>query len=162
MSNSKFLLSLLTVAVLVLAIILGPRVLKQKELSSMDGQSFFDANTKVIDWEDPNEPMQSSYLKESEVPAEAIRIIITAEGFSPDVFEVEKNQRVELSVRSGDEWSHILQFEDQILAEWAVAVGAGKISNTVFNAPQKPGEYVYRCGITGHTTRGEYGKMIVK
>ncbi len=160
MSNQKLFLSLLAVAIFIVVVILVPRIFKTPE-PIITGESGLVTIEPVI-WTDPDKPMQSGYLEESEVPDNAIAITITEEGFFPESFEVKKGKKIVLALTSEDKWSHILKFQDEELIEIAVAVGTGKTSAITFYAPDEPGEYVFYCDISGHVTRGEHGKMIVK
>ena len=116
----------------------------------------------VEDWQKPEEPMESAPLEETEIPKEAIKIVITAEGFNPSTFEVKRNEKIILSVTSGDEWTHVFKFEAEQLSDVAVGVGPGETRAITFYAPAEPGEYPFFCDVPGHRGRGEEGKMIVK
>ena len=115
-----------------------------------------------IDWENPEKPEQSWPLQEDQIPEEAIRIGVTAQGFSPSNFEVKKGEEIVLSVTSQDRWSHIFKFKDLSLDKVAVAVASGEIRAITFYAPSEPGEYPFFCDIPGHENRGEKGVMVVK
>ena len=115
-----------------------------------------------VDWENPDKPMSSAPLKEAEIPEQAIKIGISAEGFKPSTFEIKKGETIVLVVTSQDEWTHIFKFEDENLAEVAVGVGPGETRAITFYAPSEIGEYDFFCDVPGHEGRGEKGKMIVK
>lgn len=114
------------------------------------------------DWQNPEEPWQSAPLEESEIPKEAIRIGVTAEGFSPSSFEVKKGEEVVLAVTSQDKWVHVFRFKDSSLDKVAVGLNPGETKVITFYAPSKVGEYEFFCDVPGHERRGEKGKMIVK
>ena len=114
------------------------------------------------DWLNEENPSQSSPLEQSEVPKEAIKIIITEQGITPVSFEVKKGEKVMLSVASGDQWTHIFKFKDESLQEVAVGVGPEETRAITFLAPQEKGEYEYYCDVPGHEARGEKGTLIVK
>lgn len=115
-----------------------------------------------IDWENPEKPMESLPLEIGEIPEEAIKIGVTAEGFSPSSFEVNKGEEIILSVTSQDKWVHVFKFKDPSLAEVAIGVASGETRAITFYAPSEPGEYEFFCGMLGHERRGEKGVMIVK
>ncbi len=115
-----------------------------------------------VNWQNPDKPMSSPPLEEAEIPEEAIRIEISAEGFEPSTFEVNEEEKVILIVTSQDKWTHIFKFEDEILSKVAVGVGPGETRAITFYAPSEIGEYEFFCDIPGHKGRGEKGKMIVK
>ena len=115
-----------------------------------------------IDWENPEKPMESWRLEEEEIPEQAIKVEVTVQGFSPSSFEVNKGEKIVLSVTSGDRWSHIFRFKDPSLAKVAVAVASGETRAITFYAPSEPGKYPFFCRMPGHEERGERGMMIVK
>lgn len=115
-----------------------------------------------IDWENPEKPMQSWPLEEIEIPEEAIKIGVTAEGFSPSSFEVKKGKEIVLAVTSQDRWVHIFKFKDSSLDRVAVGVMPDETRAITFYAPSEPGEYPFFCDVPGHEYHGEKGVMIVK
>jgi len=66
-----------------------------------------------------------------------------------------------LALSSVDNITHVLLFDDPVLAGVAIGVGPNETRAITFNAP-KAGEYGFHCDVPGHTARGESGKMIVK
>ena len=115
-----------------------------------------------IDWENPEKPMESLPLEIGEIPEGAIKIEVTAQGFSPSSFEAKKGEKVVLSVTCQDEWTHIFKFKDESLTTVAVGVGPGETRAITFYAPLEIGEYDFFCDVPGHEARGERGEMIVK
>jgi len=115
-----------------------------------------------IDWENPEKPMESLPLEIGEIPEEAIKIEVTAQGFSPSSFEVKKGEEIVLSVTSQDRWVHVFRFKDSSLVEVGIGVASGKTRAITFYAPSEPGEYPFFCYMPGHEERGEKGVMIVK
>lgn len=109
----------------------------------------------------PEAPQQSNPITESEVPASATKISVSAAGFSPSEFSVGAGAAVTLSVTSGDTQTHIFMFDDPSLSAVAVGIGPGETRAITFNAPTTKGEYVFHCDVPGHSGRGEVGKMIV-
>jgi len=117
---------------------------------------------EVPQWQDPVEPESSAPMELGDVPVEALKITMTAEGISPSTFEVKKGAKVMISVTSGDKWTHVFKFRDESLAEAAVGVAPNETRVITFYAPSSSGEYEYYCDLPGHASRGEVGTMIVK
>ena len=115
-----------------------------------------------IDWENPEKPMESLPLEIAEIPEQAIKIGITAQGFSPSSFEANKGEEIVLAVTSQDRWVHVFRFKDSSLSEVGIGVASGKTRAITFYAPSEPGEYPFFCDMPGHEERGEKGVMIVK
>ena len=113
-------------------------------------------------WGDPEAPMQSPPMEEEEIPKTAIKIGMSAEGISPETFEVQAGQTVILSITSEDQWTHVFKFENEDLSEVAVGLNPGETRTITFIAPKTTGEYEFFCDVPGHKARGETGKMIVK
>ncbi len=106
-------------------------------------------------------PQQSPSLSAKEIPSSAIKLRVTASGFSPSSFTVKSGSVVTLSVSSGDEQTHIFAMDDPSLSALAVGIGPSDPTRViVFNAP-KAGTYGFHCDVPGHAARGETGKMIV-
>ena len=116
----------------------------------------------IPQWQNPKDPRQSPLLTEAEIPKEAIKIVMTAQGFTPKSFTVNKGQEVVLSVSSGDEWTHVFKFQDESLSSVALGLGSDQTRVITFYAPSSKGEYEYYCDVPGHKQRGETGIMIVK
>jgi len=114
------------------------------------------------EWENPKEPMQSPPLKDNEIPKTAIKIDISSAGFSPEVFRVKTGQKIILALTSKDESAHVFKFKDETLNNVAVGLNPGETRTIIFFAPKKTGNYEFFCDISGHSDRGEEGKMIVR
>ncbi|MBU4370126.1 cupredoxin domain-containing protein [Patescibacteria group bacterium] len=108
----------------------------------------------------PEAPKQSRALDETEIPASAVKLTVTANGFSPSEFTVKPGQAVTLSVTSGDK-THVFKFDDNALQAVAVGVAGGETRAITFNAPTA-GDYTFYCDVPGHRGRGETGVMHVK
>lgn len=109
----------------------------------------------------PSAPQQSAPIVPQSLPPSAVKLTVTAAGFSPSNFTVNSGAVVALSLTSGDAQTHIFYFDDTSLSAVAIGVGPGETRAIVFNAP-KAGTYTFYCGVPGHKTRGEVGKMIVE
>ena len=127
-------------------------------LNGADGGASF---SPVI-WNDPEKPMMSWPLKESEIPKKAIRIETTIDGFVPCSFQVKAGEEVILAVSNTDDWTHSLRFKNEILQEVAIALNPKELRVITFYAPKEKGEYEFYCDMPGHYYAGEIGKMIVK
>ena len=114
------------------------------------------------EWLNPDKPMESPPVEENKIPKTAIKIGVSAAGFSPKTFEVKAGQTVILSVSSKDQWTHVFKFRDTSLSNIAVGVAPGETRMITFITPKKIGDYEFFCDVPGHTNRGEVGKMIVK
>jgi len=110
----------------------------------------------------PTQPYQSSPIMEKDVPSTAIKLSVSAEGFSPDTFTVTSKQKVTLAITSGDEQTHVFKFSDESLSDVAVGLGPKETRTIEFFAPEKPGSYEFYCDVPGHKGRGETGTMTVK
>lgn len=112
----------------------------------------------------PEAPKESNPLTSiKDVPTNAVKITMAASGITPSSFTVKAGEAVTLSIAEGDTQSHIFKFEDPSLAAVAVGIGPGDpIRVLSFNAPAKPGSYVYYCDVPGHKGRGEQGTMVVR
>jgi len=82
--------------------------------------------------------------------------------FEPSEFTVKKGEAVTLAISSTDGHTHIFMFDDDSLKAIAVGIGPDETRAISFNAPDKSGEYTFRCDVSGHVRRGEVGTMIVK
>ncbi|MFA6407073.1 MAG: cupredoxin domain-containing protein [Candidatus Paceibacterota bacterium] len=106
-------------------------------------------------------PKRSEPISVTEIPAKAIKISVSASGFSPNSFTVDAGDKIILAITSGDQYSHTFSFNNPVLSNLSVGVGAGETRTIEFTAPAK-GESTFQCGLPGHADRGETGKMIVK
>ncbi len=108
----------------------------------------------------PEAPKQSRALEESELPAEAIRLSVSASGFTPNEFTVKAGEVVTLSITSTD-MTHVFKFDDESLQGVAVGVAKNELRAIPFNAPSA-GDYTFYCDVPGHRGRGETGVMHVE
>lgn len=168
MSKQKTVLFVvIIIIVFLLGIIIGGTVCRKQSCSpfgiSDTGETIIGTSPVAsIDWQNPEKPESSLPMEEKDIPEQAVRIDVTAQGFSPSSFEVEKGEKVVLAVTSQDKWDHVFKFKDESLAEVAVGVGFDEVKAITFYAPSEPGEYEFYCDVPGHESRGEKGKIIVK
>ncbi len=106
-------------------------------------------------------PRQTTALDKANLPSSAIKLDVSAAGFSPSEFTVKAGAPITITLSSTDEWSHSLIFGDSKLESASIGVSAGETRAISFNAPSA-GEYNFYCGVPGHANRGEVGKMIVE
>jgi len=132
------------------------------ELDSNEEGSIETAEPEIPSWQEPEEPEESAPMEEDEIPEEAFKITMTAEGISPSGFEVDKGVKVVLSITSGDSWTHVFKFEDESLKDAIVGVAPNETRVITFYTPDEAGEYEFHCDLPGHAARGEIGEMIVK
>ncbi|MBI1888421.1 MAG: cupredoxin domain-containing protein [Candidatus Spechtbacteria bacterium] len=114
------------------------------------------------DWTNPEAPAQSLPLEEKDVPNGAIKLQVTAQGFSPNTFTVKAGEKVTLAAKSADQWVHTFVFDDPKLTDVSLGLASGETRGITFFAPKKKGEYKFFCNVPGHRGRGEEGVMIVK
>ena len=110
----------------------------------------------------PEAPKESSAISSGQLPGTAIKLTVTASGWTPNQFTARAGAPVTLSITSGDALTHIFMFNDPGLSAVAVGVGPGETRLITFNAPSAKGDYSFRCDVPGHAARGETGKMTVQ
>lgn len=110
----------------------------------------------------PEAPKPSAPISKEQLPASALNLeISSAKGFSPKAIAVKPGVPLTLSLTSVDSNYHVIKFDDPALNAIAMRVEAGETRAITFNTPEKPGEYTFRCYVTGHEEK-EVGKLIVK
>lgn len=109
----------------------------------------------------PEAPQQSAPIAPSQVPS-AIKLTVTASGFTPSTITVSAGKAVTLAITSGDTQTHVFMFDDPSLSAVAVGIGPGETRAITFNAPSSAGTYGFHCDVPGHKARGEVGKMVVQ
>ncbi|KPJ71256.1 hypothetical protein AMJ50_02755 [Parcubacteria bacterium DG_74_3] len=154
---------LLGVSLIILLVVFpgqkGQKDLTQGLLGGTEEKITFE-KTPTEDWQNPENPIESPPLKESEIPADSIKLTVTKKGYSPETFEVQRGEKVVLTVINGDQGVHIFKFRDDVLSEVAIGVGShDPIRAITFYAPEEPGEYEFFCHLPGH---GETGIMVVR
>ena len=110
----------------------------------------------------PDAPQQSNPITKAEIPSSAVKLEVSAAGFSPAQFTVDAGSAVTLSLTSTDDQTHVFLFDDPSLSAVAIGVGPGETRAISFNAPTKRGEYKFHDDVPGHAARGEVGVMIVE
>ncbi|MBN2854072.1 cupredoxin domain-containing protein [Patescibacteria group bacterium] len=105
-------------------------------------------------------PEQSVVVKLEDVPAGAISIIGTDDGFEPNEFFVEPGQEFTLTLTAQSASPVVLTFYDPTMAAVAIGCGPGDTRYVTFTAPTKSGEYVFVNDVFGK--REQTGKMIVR
>lgn len=111
----------------------------------------------------PDAPKASNTIEDiDKLPESTIKLTIFSSKIEPAVFSVSAKQVVSLALTGGDDRIQIFRFEDDSLKGVAVPLGAGETRSVTFNAPEKPGEYVFFSDMSNHKDLGSVGKMIVK
>jgi uncharacterized cupredoxin-like copper-binding protein len=110
----------------------------------------------------PDAPRQTQPVDVKVLAKEVIKINASSSGFSPSSFTVKKGAPITLSLTSTDGYTHVMVFSDASLSSVAMGVAPGETRVISFNAPEKAGEYAFRCTVPGHEARGEKGVMIVQ
>jgi len=98
----------------------------------------------------------------TETPKAAININVKDSKFSPATFSVQAGEPVLFTVTAADGLPHVIVFGQTELRAVALGIGPNETKSITFNAPERAGEYEFRCDISGHRVQGEIGKMIVK
>jgi plastocyanin/predicted small lipoprotein YifL len=109
----------------------------------------------------PDAPQQTGPVAEEDLPETAVKVGVSAEGFSPAEVSVPANSPVTMSVTSTDDYTHIFKFKDDSMKAVAVGIAPGETRAITFQTPG-PGEYEFYCDVPGHEGRGEVGTMIVQ
>lgn len=106
----------------------------------------------------PEAPKQTE-VKPNEIPAQAVKIDITAAGFSPKEFRVREGAAITLALSASDGQTHVFIFPDASLMGLTTMVLGGSTKTLTFNAP-KAGSYSFRDDIPQF--RANSGVMIVE
>lgn len=106
----------------------------------------------------PEAPKQTE-VKANEIPAQAVKIDITAAGFSPKEFRVKEGAAITLALSASDGQTHVFIFPDASLMGLTTMVLGGSTKTLTFNAP-KAGSYSFRDDIPQF--RANTGVMIVE
>ena len=109
----------------------------------------------------PDAPQQTGPVTEEDLPETAVKVGVSAEGFSPAEVRVPANSPVTMSVTSTDDFTHIFKFKDDSMKAVAVGIAPGETRAITFQSPEA-GEYEFYCDVPGHEGRGEVGTMIVE
>jgi len=100
--------------------------------------------------------------EEKNLPKEAVKLTVTASGFTPNEFTVSAESIVDLAVTSGDQWTHVFKFDDPSLQNVSLGLAGGETRMITFKAPAAKSDYSFYCDVPGHRGRGETGVMHVK
>lgn len=120
------------------------------------------------DWKNPEAPAQSLPFEEKDVPKDAVKLEVTAQGFTPNTFTVKAGEKVTLAVKSADQWVHTFVFDDAArdahpeLSQVGIGLASQETRGITFFAPKEKGEYKFFCNVPGHRERGEEGVMRVE
>ncbi len=106
----------------------------------------------------PEAPRQE-IVAADKVPAQAIKIDMTADGFSPKEFRLKAGAEVTLALNSADGNTHVFIFPNDSLIGLMTMVQSGETKTVTFNAPPA-GSYLFRDDIPAF--RANTGTMIVE
>lgn len=106
-------------------------------------------------------PQVSSPISIDDAPNSGMKLTMTENSISPSSFTVKQNQVISLTISSGDKWSHVFKFKDEILSGVAIGLGESETRSIVFNAPNVTGEYIFYDEVGSFEKKGAKGKMIV-
>lgn len=107
----------------------------------------------------PEAPKQEVVTSTDKIPAKAIKIQISADGFKPKTFSVKAGQSVTLALTSTDNSAHVFIFPTASLMALTTMVLNGETKTITFDAPTA-GTYSFRDDIPSF--RANTGEMIVK
>lgn len=112
----------------------------------------------------PLAPAMTRAIDKEQLAPTAIKLDVSAAGYSPKEFTVSAGAPVTLALTSTDSSLHGLVFEDGAMSAIGLTSRPNQTRAVTFNAPTQPGEYTFFCNVGGvlHKNRGEIGKMIVK
>jgi plastocyanin len=108
----------------------------------------------------PLAPQQTAALQKYQIPNSALKLSLSAGGFTPRDITAKVGEPITLAVTSVD-GAHTFLFDSPTLSAVNMGINPGETRAVTFDAPVA-GEYTFRCNIPGHDMRGETGKLIVK
>lgn len=107
----------------------------------------------------PEAPKQEIITKNQTIPAKAIKLEVSASGFSPKEFTINAGEEVILAISATDNKAHLFLFPNATLMALTTMVFGKQTKTITFNAPAA-GIYEFNDGISAYS--GNTGKMIVK
>ena len=104
----------------------------------------------------PGQKITVKLTNESKFPAASMshNFVLLKESADPEAFD-------KAGLKHADNGYIDPKLKDQIIAHTAMA-GGGKTVEVTFDAPKKPGKYVYICTFPGHFGAGMKGILTVK
>ncbi len=106
----------------------------------------------------PEAPKQE-VVTPDKVPAQAVKISITAAGFSPKTFRVKAGAEITLALSASDGNTHVFLFPNASLMGLTTMVLGNETKTLIFNAPVA-GSYPFRDDLPAY--RANTGTMIVE
>ncbi|MFA5024010.1 MAG: cupredoxin domain-containing protein [Patescibacteria group bacterium] len=106
-------------------------------------------------------PRQTGFLKKEDLPTTLVKVEVGNGKFSPTEFKTHLGAPTSFSLTGVDKLTHLIAFDSPALSAVIIMVGPGQTKAITFNAPDKAGEYTFRCDSPGHAEKGETGKMYV-
>ena len=105
------------------------------------------------------EAPKQTVVTADKIPTDAIKLAVSASGFSPSSFSVKAGQSVILAISSTDTNTHVFIFPTAALMGLTTMVSGGETKTISFTAPAA-GTYSFRDDIPSY--RSNTGTMIVK
>ena len=105
-------------------------------------------------------PLAPEKVEDVTAKGEAIKLVISPDGFTPKEFSVKAGQVVSL-ILEAQRATHTFGFESPELSDIYMGVALGETRGLSFMAPAKKGDYKFFCTQPGHKERGEVGVMHV-
>jgi len=102
---------------------------------------------------------KQAVVKDNDIPSQAVKIEMTANGFSPSEFRVKVGSEVTLALSASDGQTHVFIFPNASLMGLTTMVLGGSTKTITFNAP-KAGVYPFRDDIPSFNMNT--GVMIVE
>lgn len=106
----------------------------------------------------PEAPKQE-VVTPDKIPAQAVKMNITASGFSPKTFRVKAGAEITLALTASDGNTHVFLFPNASLMGLTTMVLGGETKTLIFNAPIA-GSYPFRDDLPAY--RSNTGTMIVE
>ncbi len=103
---------------------------------------------------------QTSQIPESDIPAGATKLTVTASGFSPTTITAQAGSVITLAVISGDNETHVFKFDNQALSSISIGVGPYGIRVLTF-VINKTGIYGFHDDVPGRAQAGVVGRLVI-
>lgn len=101
-------------------------------------------------------------VDKDKIPATAVKLEISSNGFLPKEFTVKPGATVTLALTGDKETIYVLFFDAPVLASNRFIVGPNKTWLATFTAPTQVGDYTFYDNSYGQTEVKTIGTMIVK
>ncbi len=102
----------------------------------------------------PNAPKQTGFLNKATLPKTLVKLSIANNVFTPNTLTTKAGAPTSFALTSADNLVHVLNFNSPSLAAIVILVGPGQTKAITFNAPTKPGSYIFHDDTPGSTATG--------